>query len=231
MNAEGRPTRPRAASAAGRASFTGNRGLDIEEALIFETGRVTPRASTSRRRRRLPPGSGPMGARRSAGPHRARGGPALRAALAQQLLDRRRNLPARLVHDEAQSAPQREGRPVAGICRRAPAAAGFDRAGGARRHRGAGARAPDDDGHDSGRHVAEGRRARRALRHDGDQGGARGARRGGDAARRAGAGLGARHQPGDRRAARLLGALGAGGRDGIVPRTVAALAPMLRRSC
>ncbi|HXZ15241.1 MAG TPA: aminomethyl-transferring glycine dehydrogenase subunit GcvPB, partial [Roseiarcus sp.] len=39
MNVQGRPTRPAAADAAARATFTGNRALDIEEALIFETGR------------------------------------------------------------------------------------------------------------------------------------------------------------------------------------------------
>ncbi len=40
MNIQGRPTRPTSASPAGRGSFTGNRALDIEEALIFETGRL-----------------------------------------------------------------------------------------------------------------------------------------------------------------------------------------------
>ena len=58
--------------------------------------------------------------------------------------------------------------------------------------------------------TPEGRRARRALRHDGDQGGARRARR--EALDRAGAGFGARHQSGDRRAARLSRRVGAGAR-------------------
>jgi glycine dehydrogenase subunit 2 len=40
MNIQGRPTRPTSASAARRGSFTGNRALDMEEALIFETGRL-----------------------------------------------------------------------------------------------------------------------------------------------------------------------------------------------
>src|SRR5580658_2807215 len=40
MNVQGRPTRPETAAAPSRASFTGNRGLDVEEALIFETGRL-----------------------------------------------------------------------------------------------------------------------------------------------------------------------------------------------
>jgi glycine dehydrogenase subunit 2 len=39
MNSHGRPTRPEAAEAAARRTFTGNRALDIEEPLIFETGR------------------------------------------------------------------------------------------------------------------------------------------------------------------------------------------------
>jgi glycine dehydrogenase subunit 2 len=43
MNTQGRPTRPNAgepAEPARRGSFTGNRALDMEEALIFETGRL-----------------------------------------------------------------------------------------------------------------------------------------------------------------------------------------------
>jgi glycine dehydrogenase subunit 2 len=40
MNVQGRPTRPTSANEARRGSFTGNRALDLEEALIFETGRL-----------------------------------------------------------------------------------------------------------------------------------------------------------------------------------------------
>jgi glycine dehydrogenase subunit 2 len=40
MNVEGRPTRPSPGRPARRGSFTGNRALDMEEALIFETGRL-----------------------------------------------------------------------------------------------------------------------------------------------------------------------------------------------
>ena len=47
--------------------------------------------------------------------------------------------------------------------------------------------AADDDRHERGRDVAEGRRAWRTMRHDGDQGRDRRARRGGDAQGRAGA--------------------------------------------
>jgi glycine dehydrogenase subunit 2 len=40
MNNQGRPTDPGEAAPVQRETFTGNRGLQIEEALIFETGRV-----------------------------------------------------------------------------------------------------------------------------------------------------------------------------------------------
>ena len=40
MNRQGRPTRPEDAIAIDGGTFTGNRALDIEEALIFETGRA-----------------------------------------------------------------------------------------------------------------------------------------------------------------------------------------------
>ena len=39
MNSQGRPTRPESVAAIARGTFTGNRALDMEEALIFETGR------------------------------------------------------------------------------------------------------------------------------------------------------------------------------------------------
>jgi glycine dehydrogenase subunit 2 len=40
MNDQGRPTHPGEATPIRRATFTGNRALDMEEALIFETGRL-----------------------------------------------------------------------------------------------------------------------------------------------------------------------------------------------
>ena len=40
MNVHGRPTRPEISDPQARSTFTGNRALDIEEALIFETGRL-----------------------------------------------------------------------------------------------------------------------------------------------------------------------------------------------
>ena len=39
LNTQGRPTAPGAADTAEHATFTGNRALQIEEALIFEVGR------------------------------------------------------------------------------------------------------------------------------------------------------------------------------------------------
>src|ERR1700728_1043973 len=40
LNNQGRPTRSGESSSAAAATFTGNRALDMEEALIFETGRL-----------------------------------------------------------------------------------------------------------------------------------------------------------------------------------------------
>src|ERR1700691_5385446 len=40
LNNQGRPTHSAEASASDAATFTGNRALDMEEALIFETGRL-----------------------------------------------------------------------------------------------------------------------------------------------------------------------------------------------
>jgi glycine dehydrogenase subunit 2 len=39
MNQRGRPTQPGEATPIRRRTFTGNRALDMEEALIFESGR------------------------------------------------------------------------------------------------------------------------------------------------------------------------------------------------
>ena len=40
MNRQGRPTQPGQASASRTETFTGNRALDMEEPLVFETGRL-----------------------------------------------------------------------------------------------------------------------------------------------------------------------------------------------
>ena len=214
MNNQGRPTRPNAGDAPRRGTFTGNRALDMEEALIFETGRLD---ATGVDFEAPAPFASRLGAHardgrdRPARPHRAGGGAPLRAAVAQQLFDRRRALSARLVHDEAQPAPQREDGASAGLRRPSSAAADRHRAGRAGADRLAGACAADADRHERGGDVAEGRRARRIVRHDDDQGGARGARRGQDAHRRPGARLRPRHQSRHRGADRLFGARRAGG--------------------
>ena len=211
MNSQGRPTRPEDVAANGardlhrqpRARHRG--GADLRD-----------RALRRDRRRHRGAGAvsiaaGPACARRrarSAGPDRAGGGAPLRPPVAQQLFDRRRDLSARLVHDEAQSAPQREDGAPAGLRRRASASARFDRARRAGRHRGARQGADDDDRHERGRDVAESRGAWRIVRHDGDQGGDRGARRRRDAPRGAGPRFRPRHESGDRRADRLFRAPG-----------------------
>ncbi len=138
----------------------------------------------------------------------------------EELRDRRRHLSARLLHDEAQSAPQREDGAAARLRRHPPAAAALDRAGRHRADRRARPLAPRDDRHGLGGDEPQGRRPWRALRHDGDQGGARGARR--EAHDRAGAGIGPRHQPGDRGAPRLPGRRRA---------RAAPTAPSTRRRC
>ena len=133
------PTGP--ADGAGRGggrsgeTFTGNRGLAIEEALIFEIGRTDTtgvdlaepaKFTLAPRRARA------QGADRPAGPHRARGHAPLRAPVPEELRHRHRAVPARLLHHEAQPAPQREHGAAAGLRRHPSAAAALDRAG---RHR------------------------------------------------------------------------------------------------
>ena len=99
-----------------------------------------------------------------------------------------------------------------GIRRRPSPAAGLDRARGARSYRSAVQRLVDDDRHGRGRDVAKGGRAWRTLRHDGDQGGDRGAWRGRDAPGRAGARFRPWHESRHRGADRLFRALHTGGR-------------------
>ena len=131
MNRQGRPTEPVEARCAAPQTFTGNRALQIEEALIFEIGRTevtgvdldepkafTPRLGKLERK-------APIGLAR---PLRAGGHAPLRAALAEELRHRHRHVSARLVHDEAQSAPEREDGAAAGLRRHPSAAAALDRA-------------------------------------------------------------------------------------------------------
>ena len=92
--------------------------------------------------------------------------------IAPELRDRPRPVPARLVHDEAQPAPQREGRADAGLCRCPPARPAADRARRAGGDQRAGALADRADRHARRGDDAQGRRARRAVRRAVHQGGA-----------------------------------------------------------
>ncbi len=117
-------------------TVTGNRALMLEEPLLFEIGSAeqtgvdfadVPATKRAARRPRA------VASDRPARPQRARGGAPLHAAVAAELRDRPRAVPARVVHDEAQPAPQREGGADAGLRRHPPAAAAGDGAGRARR--------------------------------------------------------------------------------------------------
>ena len=89
-------------------TFTGNRGLAIEEPLIFEIGSTeTSGVDFEEPQESEPPRRlGAQRANRSAGPFGAAGHPPLCAPVAEELLHRHRHLSARLVHHEAQSAPR-----------------------------------------------------------------------------------------------------------------------------
>ena len=188
MNSQGRPTRPRTRRRlATRTTFTGDRGLLQEEPLLFElggsdrTGVDLPEPKPSRLdlgglERKAPiglPGLSEPEAMR----HYVRLSP-------QELRHRPGALSAGLVHDEAQPAAQREDGAPAGLRRPASAAAAVTTVQGALELMDALAHwLQDADRHARRCHVAQGRRAWRALRHAGHQGRARGRRRGRAAAR------------------------------------------------
>ena len=172
-----------------------NRGLDIDELLLFEQGED---GTQRRRSSRAGAGRGPArrsaarGRDRPAGPFRAAGDPPFHAALAKKLRHRHRALSVGLVHHEAQSAPQREARAASRFRRHPSAAAHLDGAGRAPTHRPARALAQGPDRNAGGGDAARGGRAWRAVRHDVHHRRARRARRAQEA--RARAGIGARHQ-------------------------------------
>ena len=215
MNVQGRPTRPEIAAASAGETFTGNRGLDIEEALIFESGRFDATGVDI---------DEPPSFQSRLGPHARQSGIDLPGLTEPEAIRHYVRLSRNNYSIDAGLYPlgsctmkhnprlnEKMAR-LPGLRGRPSAAAGFDRARGARDHRGLVQRASDDDRHGGDRDVAKGRRAWRTLRHDGDQGRDRGARGGGDAPRRAGAGFRPWHESGDRRADRLFGALDTGGR-------------------
>ncbi len=127
MNVQGRPTRPETKAAPAGETFTGNRGLDIEEALIFEIGRFDatgvdidepapfePTARTARAAGEL------SGCRASAEPEVMRH--YVRLSRKNYAIDAGL-YPLGLLHHEAQSAPQREDGAAARLRRRPSAAA------------------------------------------------------------------------------------------------------------
>ncbi len=214
MNNQGRPTRPNAGDAPRRGTFTGNRALDMEEALIFETGRLD---ATGVDFDAPAPFASKLGAHARDG---AIGLPGLTEPEAVRHYVRlsRNNYAIDAGLYPLGSCTMKHNPRLNEKMARLPGFADIhplqpivDRAGRAGADRLAGACAADADRHERGGDVAEGRRARRTVRHDGDQGGARRARRGQDAHRRPGARLRPRHQSRHRGADRLFGARRAGG--------------------
>ena len=136
MNVQGRPTRPETAAAPAGETFTGNRGLNMEEALIFESGRFDATGVDIDEPRAVPVETW---ARMRAKARLELPGLTEPEAIRHYVRLSRNNysidagtLSAGLVHDEAQSPPQRKDGAPARIRRRPSAAAGFD---GARRAR------------------------------------------------------------------------------------------------
>ena len=133
LNRQGRPTSAGdGAITADTGTFTGNRALLQEEALIFESGRYettgvdfdetenfSPASGRARPRRRYRP-AGALGARDDA---------PFRAPVAEELRHRYRALPAGLLHHEAQCPAERAHGATPRLRRRASAAAGLERAG------------------------------------------------------------------------------------------------------
>ena len=132
LNRQGRPTQAGEAEEGGAGTFTGNRGLAIEEALIFEIGRTdttgvdleAPAKFSSKlgRHARTAPIDLPGLSEPETMRHYVRLSP-------EELRHRHRPVSARLVHDEAQPAPQREDGAAARLRRHPSAAAALDRAG------------------------------------------------------------------------------------------------------
>ena len=204
MNRQGRPTEPFEAVPTAPNTFTGNRALRIEEALIFEIGRpevtgvdldepaaFTPRLGGLERKAPigLPGLAEPEAVRHYVRLSRMNYGidtgvfPLGSCTMKHnpRLNEKMARLPG--FGDIHPLQPQSTVPGALELIAELVALA-------VRTHR-----------HAGGRAHAEGRRAWRTVRHDGDQGGARGARR--DAFGGAGAGVGTWHQSGDRRAARL----------------------------
>ena len=119
-----------------RRPVTGNRALMLEEPLLFEIGDAQTTgvdfADAPRRPARLGglERNAPIGLPGLSEPETVRHYTRLQPA---ELRDRPRPVPARLVHDEAQPAAQREGGADAGLRRHPSAAAAVDTVQGALR--------------------------------------------------------------------------------------------------
>ncbi len=107
MNNQGRPTALGNARTNELPTISGDRGLDHEEALIFELGR---HGVTGVDLPQTPVSDARLGGQRRKGSHRlarpvgTRGRAPLRAPIAHELRHRQRPLSARFLHDETQSA-------------------------------------------------------------------------------------------------------------------------------
>ena len=165
-------------------------------------------------------------------PFMTQSGQARPTSQAPRRIARCRALSARLLHDEAQSAPQREDGAAAGLRRPASAAAASTVQGALALIAAARHWLTTMTGMPRRRDVAQGRRAWRIVRDDGDQGRARGARRSATRSR-AGAEFGAWHQSGHRGADRLHRRRVPASADGHVDAEAvgARSVPMSRRSC
>ena len=137
------PTPGEAAHRPAHPTFTGNRALaQIEEPLIFEIGRTDTTGVDIDEPANFAPRLGglerqePIGLPGLSEPETMRHYVRLSP---EELRHRHGPVSARLLHDEAQSAAQREDGAAAGLRRHPSAAAGLDRAGRARADRRAGA--------------------------------------------------------------------------------------------
>ena len=188
-------------------TISGDRGLDHEEALIFELGRdgVTGVDLPDVQMSDDAPGRLAPQGRRSAcrALSEPEVDPPLCAAVAHELRHRRGALSARLLHHEAQSAPEREDGAAAGLRRSASAGAAADHAGRAGADLRTDALADHAHRHAGRGDVAQGGRAWRIVRPARHPRRARGARRKSPA--HPGAGIRAWHQSRHRGACRLHG--------------------------
>ena len=178
MNTQGRPTRSDAtATSMLRQNVHRQAALDMEEALIFEIRSAGRRAASISRPAAVRNAARPRPgkATRPAGALRARDGAALRATVAQELRDRRGALSAGSCTMKHNPRLNEKMARLARLRRRASLAASLHRSGRAQIDQALERLFDGDDRHERGGDVAEGRRAWRAMRHDGDQGGNRGA--------------------------------------------------------